>query len=303
MPSGDARTRPMKQTFLFILITASLTSFAQAQVADANLVWPMFHILKGVKQVRGQDAYITKVSVETRPEYLTNGTERVTVDGDTFRRAKELTKSILTAETQDDRTRDRNQYTMGTGFHVGGDLVLTNRHVLSPNQSNWTRCNGLKFKAHDGRSFSCKRVVYCEPNPGCPSSARGCERTADFCLISVSGKLSRYPSLPLASAPSLPSTTESYATIGNSGGFGLHFSEALGLRRVNEWNIGVYPQVFHGNSGGPLFNEQNEVVGVMFKRKGTIEGYAVGMDWILERLSSVLGRNNPDWITLSNNIR
>lgn len=299
----DDKTRAMKHIILFVLFSFTLNSFAQTQANEGNVVWPMFHILKGSKQVRGQDNYVVKVSVETRPEYLTNGTGRITVDGDTFRRTKKLSRSVFTAETQDDRVRDPSKIAMGTGFHVGGNLILTNRHVLSPNQSNWTRCNGLKFKAYDGRSFSCRRVVYCEPNPGCPASATGCKATADFCLISVSGKLSRYPSLPLKAEPLENTKTESFATVGNSGGFGLHFSESKGLRRVSEWEIGVHPQVFHGNSGGPLFNTENQVVGVMYKRQGKKESFAVGMDWMLERLSEVLGRSHPDWITISENIR
>jgi len=287
----------MKTLLLLIL---ALPPLAQAQ---STLMSPMFHILSGAKQLRGTDQFSVKVSQETSPERLRNGNTRVTVEGETYRRARELVRSVLTAVTQDDRVRDQNQIAMGTGFHVGGNLVLTNRHVLSPNQVNWTRCGDLVFKTYDGKSMKCERVVYCEPNPGCSANTTGCSRTPDFCLIAVHGKLSNYPSLPLSSAKLMASTSDAYATIGNSGGFGLHFSESRGMRPVNEWKVGVNTQAFHGNSGGPLINEANEVVGVLYQRNHSIETFAVGMDWMLRRLEQVLGQDHPAWKTISGLVR
>lgn len=262
----------------------------------------MFHILRGVKDVRGTDKVSVLVSVENDKEKLLNGSTRLQIERTAYQRARELTRAVLTAEVDDDRNNDPTIYAMGTGFHVGGNLVLTNRHVLSPNQSNWSRCGDLRFKSYDGKKFSCKKVVYCEPNPGCPASTTGCQRTPDICLIEVSGNLAKYPSVTLSSETLLPSN-DAFSTIGNSGGFGLHFSESLGLRRVSDWNLGIKTQAYHGNSGGPLYNADNEVVGVLYKRNRKIETFAVGMDWTLNRLKEKLGEDSSAWKTIQTNIR
>jgi hypothetical protein len=42
---------------------------------------------------------------------------------------------------------------MGTAFHIGENLVLTNHHVLSPDRSNTQECGGLKLYANESRDI------------------------------------------------------------------------------------------------------------------------------------------------------
>ena len=305
---------------LVAIIVLSLTSTAFAQ--DANLIWPMLKVRSGVKPVRGQDAFKVKVSVDNGNMRLSNGSRTIEMDGDSFRRAKSLSDAVLTVEAGHDRGTDTDTVAFGTAFHVGGNYIMTNRHVLSPRQTNWTRCNGLKVKSPAGKSYDCHQVVYCEPTPVCVRNkgmedetafeshmkeTSTCPRTQDMCLIEVKTNrrhpFAAIPSVMLDSTRPEASTTAAFSTVGNSANYGLHFSESRSLRMVSDWRVGVRTQAFPGNSGGPLFNEQNEVIGIVYSRNNNIETFAVSMEWTLNRLKEKLGESHPAWQAILPNIR
>lgn len=307
----------MKTGMLSLALLLSFSAWGQ----DASLVWPMFKVRSGVKQVRGQDAFSVQVSVEKKPMQLSQNVRRISVDGATYRRARALSETILRVESGHDVGTDRDTVSFGTAFHVGGNYIITNRHVLSPRQTNWTRCNGLRVTSTAGHSYDCFQVVYCEPTPVCGSknidspiaefnkgfASSSCTRTQDLCLIEIKTQkrhpFANIPSLPLRSGKPEASTTAAYSTVGNSNNFGLHFSESRGLRWLSDWRMGVKTQAFPGNSGGPLINEQDEAVGLLFARNGSTETFAVSMEWILGRLKERLGEDHPAWQALLPNIR
>jgi len=304
------------------ILTLALTLTSTAMAQDTTLVWPMLKVRSGVSQIRGRDAVKVKVAVDDGRMHLSPGKRTIEMDGESFRRAKMLSEAVLTVEAGQDRGSDPDTVAFGTAFHVGGNYIMTNRHVLSPRQINWTRCNGLKVKTTAGNSYDCHQVIYCEPTTICSRNkgledetafgplmkeANNCPRTQDLCLLEVKTSR-RHPfanvaSVTLRGARPEPSASAAFSTVGNSGNFGLHFSESRGVRMVSDWRIGVKTQAFPGNSGGPLFNEQNEVVGLIYSRNNNIETFALSMEWALNRIKEKIGEAHPAWQAMLPNIR
>ena len=301
------------------LFSLALSSFALA--ADPNLIWPLTKVRSGYKQVKGQDAFKVRVSVDDGKMHLADGKNTLIMDGETFRRAQSLSEAVLQVESGQDRGADPETVAFGTAFHVGGNYIMTNRHVLSPAQTNWTKCNGLTATSTKGVTYECFQVVYCEPTPVCSNKddanevsfaslmkeASSCPRSQDMCLIEMKTQRSHpfadIPSVRLRGSDLDKNPLSAYATIGNSGNFGLHFSESRGFRFVNAWRLGVKTQAFPGNSGGPLFNDQNEAVGLVYSRNNTSETFAISMEWALDRLKEKLGETHPAWQAMLPNIR
>ncbi len=82
------------------------------------------------------------------------------------------------------------------------------------------------------------------------------------------------------------------SAVGNSRGFGLHFSQGKGLEKYSNLIL-FYAPVWGGNSGGSLFDENGEVIGVVraqSKKLISEESYnvAVPMSIIKARLDSAL---------------
>ncbi|SKA82620.1 serine protease, S1-C subfamily, contains C-terminal PDZ domain [Paucidesulfovibrio gracilis DSM 16080] len=134
-----------------------------------------------------------------------------------------------------------NAISEGTGFFVGdGSLVATNHHVVEGARS-------IDVETNDGETQHSLRLVYAD-------------RRQDLALIRV-----QHPgtALPLAETP--PEVGQEVMTIGHP--LGLENSISLGVVSGLRTQEGVSlvqttAAISHGNSGGPLLDEQGQVLGI-----------------------------------------
>jgi S1-C subfamily serine protease len=203
----------------------------------------------------------------------------------TFDRANKLGKSVFRATPGDDSSAH------GTAFAVGGNLILTNQHVLSKGRMNTTKCRSFRIRLNSNqknKTLSCKEVHYCSKN-------------LDFCLIEMKNhkkgySLSKETPLKLASIVPYGDQTEAMI-IGNPIGFGLHASKGIGVVEVNSL-FKFFAPVWGGNSGGPVFNKFDEVIGVIraqSKKLMSEDSYnvAVGIDTVIAVLKANL-KDKPE---------
>lgn len=144
----------------------------------------------------------------------------------------------------------------GSAVHVGGNYILTNHHVLSPKRRNKDSCHGFEIKLNPNqknKTLDCKKVHHCS-------------EALDYCLIEMEDhrrgqSLSKQAPPVIKLSPKLSSKTNTMA-IGNSLGFGIHASKGIGLVKTFE-GLRFHAPVFGGNSGGGLFNEKGELIGIV----------------------------------------
>lgn len=274
-----------KLPLLLTLVTLSLPVLAQE--VPSYTVYPLFKIFDGAKTVRGTDRMSVKVSVDLGNNKLADGKTRQEIDGATYQRARELARAVFIATAGEDRGQADDFVAYGTAFHVGGNLILTNQHVLSPKRTNWTSCNnmGLASSTNSG-TYACQKVLHCEPSQ-------------DWCLIRVRG-ISGFPSLPLRISPTPDSPDALLAALGNSGGFGMHFSEGRSVAQSSvPFKMKTHTPAFPGNSGGPLVNENNEVVGIVQSRDDVRAMFAVRLDAVFAKLRELYPSTDAIWSEFS----
>lgn len=152
----------------------------------------------------------------------------------------------------------------GTAFTIGHNLLLTNHHVLSRDFSNFNKCDTFQIKDNSNKFHRCHKVHFCSDKE-------------DVCLIEISAQKSIGPPLKISNKWLPSSDTTPINAIGNSQGHGIHFSQARGLKR-NQNHYTFYAAIRDGNSGGPILNQEGEVIGIVrteskMKLEGSSENY------------------------------
>lgn len=228
--------------------------------------------VKGVEYNRFSDTY------EDRGAYFS-------VDIKTYEQAKSRAKAILRATPGDSSNH------FGTAFHVGGNLVFTNQHVLSVSRKNTTQCKRFRVRLnHNQRSktLKCKKVHFCN-------------KKTDFCLIEMyphrkGYTLSTQEAVKLKRSPIFSDNTRTMS-IGNTQGFGLHAATGFGLEDYGD-AFKFFAPVWGGNSGGAIFNDHGEVIGVVRAQSKELyskESYnvAISIEKIYQMLSYAL-KDRPE---------
>ncbi len=189
-------------------------------------------------------------------------------------------------------------YSTGTGFGVGYDgewakTFITNCHVVADGQNVYEYVYVLIDGAdlyNESTLVKCK-VVYADP-------------TVDFAIIQAENEVTGVATLPVASAETAESGEEVYA---------------LGFPSIAEYEVDIVDytveditvtdgivsrhltsdgvkcmahtaNINHGNSGGPLINEQGQVIGINtfgYTEDVDTRYYAIYIDYVSEKLKEL----------------
>jgi serine protease Do len=140
----------------------------------------------------------------------------------------------------------RSQMAQGSGFFISGDgYIVTNNHVVD-------HATEVTVTTTDGKTISAKVI--------------GTDPKTDLALLKVN-EGSNYPFVTFASQS--PRVGDWVIAVGNPFGLGGTVTAGIVSARGRDIGSGPYDDfiqidapVNHGNSGGPTFNNQGEVVGV-----------------------------------------
>jgi len=237
------------------------------------------------KKLTSRGVKVSGIKLDQRDDTYKEYGNSFYVPEKSFDRAKKLGRSVFRATPGD------NSSSHGTAFAVGGNLLLTNQHVLSSSRRNTTKCKSFRIKLNSNqksKSLNCKKVHYCS-------------KSLDFCLIEMYNhkkgySLSKEIALKFASVIPYGDRTETMI-IGNPMGFGLHASKGAGVSKENSL-FKFYAPVWGGNSGGPVLNKFNEVIGIVRSQSPTLmseKSYnvAVGIDTVIGILKRKL-KDKPE---------
>jgi serine protease Do len=144
--------------------------------------------------------------------------------------------------------KPKTQQAQGSGFIISPDgYVVTNNHVVEHGSE-------VTLVMDDGKTTLPAKVV-------------GTDKKTDLALLKIEGGTGNYPYVPFADAA--PRVGDWVIAVGNP--FGLGGTVTAGIVSARGRDIGAGPYddflqidapVNRGNSGGPTFNAQGQVVGV-----------------------------------------
>ncbi len=171
---------------------------------------------------------------------------------------KELAPTVFIVETFN---QQGSLVAFGSAVAVGPRMVVTNRHVIE---------GGMIVRVRRGRQMWPAEVVRMDADH-------------DLCELSAQG-LSAVP-VPVRPSSSLAVGERVYA-IGAPEGLEVTLSEGLisGLRQLDNVSvIQTTAAISHGSSGGGLFDEQGNLVGIttFFVKEGQNLNFALPGEWVL----------------------
>ncbi len=270
-----------------LLALLSIASVSLASINPDKTIAPFFKVFGGVEEL-SDSTYSVEAPYFINDSLNRNGSWQE-VSKLTYLRARKLANHVVEAWPRKNRFERRRSF--GSAFHVGGNLILTAYHTLD-RQFKSTSCTMFKIrlsKGLDRNKISCQEVHHCSAE-------------LDYCLLEMRPQDDGF-SLKDLTPPVLSVEPQRYSqnaeilAIGNVNGFGLHASLGKGIARINGQYY-FYAPVFHGNSGGPIFNEDDEIIGLVTAQSSTLYGsqavnYATPIDAIKIDLEKNLGVDSP----------
>lgn len=188
---------------------------------------------------------------------------------------------------------DQTKNGLGTGFFIGENEILTNYHVAgSPDHT-------IKVAVKNSNKTYDATVVAGDKN-------------TDIALLKLNDWntfIKDNPKIKYLKFATKPAEeTQTVWTIGHPGG--LFYSISRGVVSVDAkkspdpfpmWWIQTDAHVFQGNSGGPMLNDEGEVLGMnsdMIVQEGGSYGFAIPTPLIKKVLSDLKQYNEVRWATL-----
>lgn len=182
---------------------------------------------------------------------MKEGRKSVLIPTVVYNKVKMMADSTLTVSSSEAE---------GSAVHVGENLILTNLHVISSlNKKVPRKCRANFYsKAYFKSStrFKCKKIHHCS-------------KDLDYCLVEVFNSkrgqaldTTKSAKLNPVFSPINKDKVELFA-VGNTNALGIYASSGYGYASYGAQNIKYYASSFSGNSGGGLFNDVGELVGIV----------------------------------------
>jgi hypothetical protein len=238
-------------------------------IAPARLVTPFVDIFSPRNQVKPNGLMEVSVSRYTSDGEIHKFGQKLEMTLEDYNRARKLSKAVyrMIPDVNTSSPNDEFIY-MGTAFHIGENLVLTNHHVLSHDRTNSTECAGFQLHGNESSHvFACKKVHYCNvEHDVCLIEMAPAVRCLNFfCSKKELVELKHGESIKLKANPiaNFDSMDHKVMTcIGNTMGLGIHYSQGRGLQITSD-RAYFFAPLRTGNSGGPLIAEDGLAWGVV----------------------------------------
>jgi hypothetical protein len=293
--------------FLISLLVAVVVHAGGDSINPERLITPLLDIFSIKNRQLPGDNFEVRVSEYDKYGDIRRGKKTHIMTKRNYEKAKLQSSAVFEMIPEEGHQSNGSEDVhLGTAFHIGENLVLTNHHVLSPDRSNLNQCDRFALHTSDRKwKFSCKKVHHCDEELDvCLVEMRPARQCLNFfCTKEENYQLKDGPSLKLKKEPSLEHEQIDkvvMTAIGNTMGMGIHYSQGKGLRFLGN-RLFFYAPLRTGNSGGPLIGEDGLVWGVVKQEsKDTVSENAFNVAASTSEVIKIMKKNlSNDEVTLN----
>lgn len=226
-----------------LILLAFITTFAEARsiVPDRVVTPPLDLFNRRNKVFPNGDVEVSVTTWSKRGKFIHHGGKKV-IQKNEFQLMKSTASAVLEMIPANGPNEEERKYRHGTAFSIGENLVLTNNHVLEESFRNHKECSDFQLLDSKGNTFDCKTVHFCSAELDvCLIEMFPLIKTRRDCFLCARTKyevsLSQGPSLKLKLTFAVDygqSQKTILTAIGNTGGYGIHYSQGRGTTVTKE---------------------------------------------------------------------